>query len=100
MKWLEMIRVQAAGGQGKGLEERISALHDEVRKGPGTNGLVEWMHLQQASVPGSFAIYLIWEAERPDAQGSPLGLNLTEALRAFGLVNHSVWISPILGYYF
>lgn len=93
MKWLEMIRVQAAGGRERELEKRLSALGDEVQKGSESVGLVEWMILRQASVPGSFAINLLWETEHPDILGSSLGLNFAEALKAFGLANHSVWIS-------
>ena len=93
MKFMEIIRVQAAIDCEKGLKKRILTLNDEIRKGPDIKGLVECLNLQQASVPGSFAVHLSWEMKTPSTLGSPLGLTLIEALKGLGLVNHSVWIN-------
>ena len=95
MKFMEIIRVQAAAGREKCLKEQISTLNNEVRKGPEIKGLLECLDLQQALVPGSFAIHLSWEMETPSTLGSPLGLNLIEALKGLGLINHSIWINRI-----
>jgi len=39
-----------------------------------------------------FCIVLSHAEENVMSEGSPLGLRLAAALKAFGLVNHSVWI--------
>jgi hypothetical protein len=43
-------------------------------------------------VPGYFALRLFWNTDTPQTQGSMIGLSLTQALKVFGLVDHSVWI--------
>jgi hypothetical protein len=75
MKWLETIKVQAAAGQESALEHELEA--------------ALYSH---ASVPGHFAIRLFWDTECPQIRGSIVGLSLAESLKAFGLVDHSVWI--------
>lgn len=92
MTWLEIIRVQSAAGREGDLGKKLSHLLDEVMKGPEAFRPVESRLLRQDTVPGSFAIHLRWETHHPDILGSPLGLNIRETLRAFGLVNHSVWL--------
>jgi hypothetical protein len=44
------------------------------------------------SINTDFSIHLIHDSEKPEYGGSRLGVNLVAALKAFGLVNHSVWV--------
>jgi hypothetical protein len=92
MKWLEMIKVQTASGQERGAEEELAAFVREILNDPGSSGLLETVLYQHASVPGCFAVQLTWDREAPGLQGSVLGLRLTQTVKSFGLVNHSVWI--------
>lgn len=93
MKWLEVIRVQAASSQEGAMEKRLFDLRGEVLKGPECSGLITFEVYRQAALPGFFAIHLPWDSEIPELPGSVLGWNLTETLKAFGLVNHSVWLA-------
>lgn len=92
MRWLETIKVQAAGGQDSTVENELMALAHDLRKSPDCPGLLEAALYSHASLPGHFAIRLLWDTKCPQIQGSLLGLSLTQALKAFGLVDHSVWI--------
>jgi len=90
--WLETIKVQAADGQESAIENELTELAPDVRKNPDCPGLVEAALYSHASVPGYFAIRLFWDTDCPQIRGSLLGLSLTQTLKAFGLVDHSVWI--------
>jgi len=38
-----------------------------------------------------YSIHIIHDSGKVEGQGSALGLHLANTLKAFGLVNHSVW---------
>jgi hypothetical protein len=38
------------------------------------------------------SVHLYWNSDRPEQDGSALGIRLAQALKDFGLVDHSVWI--------
>ena len=86
MKWIEIIRVQAAGTQEQATLLEFTA---DLKKIP---GLVEVDVYDQASAYGDFAVLLQWDTEQPQQEGSMEGLNLKQILKTFGLVNHTVWI--------
>lgn len=87
MKWLEVIRLRSA--------EKCLAVLDEllisISKVDQT-GLAEMKVYRHADLETDFSLHLYWDAERMEQQGSTLGLRLTQALKKFGLVDHSVWI--------
>jgi hypothetical protein len=37
-------------------------------------------------------VHLYWDSERLEQNGSALGIRLAQALKEFGLTDHSVWI--------
>jgi hypothetical protein len=41
------------------------------------------------------ALHLYWETEQPEKNGSALGLHLSQALKEFGLIDHSIWIEEV-----
>ena len=41
-------------------------------------------------------IYLHWESERTEQNGNALGLRLVQALKEFGLIDHSLWIEEMI----
>ena len=92
MRWLETIKVQAASGKESRAENELMALVRDVRKSPECPGLLEPVVYRLASFPGYFAIRLFWDTECPQIRGSVVGLSFAESLKAFGLVDHSVWI--------
>jgi len=44
-------------------------------------------------VDTDYTIQIVHEAENVEKSGSALGLHLVSALKAFGLVNHSLWVA-------
>jgi hypothetical protein len=89
MKWIEFIKVQAAGTQGQAALPELSELTADLKKTP---GLVEADVYDRASAYGDFAVLLLWDTDQPQQEGSMEGLHLKQILKKFGLVNHSVWI--------
>jgi hypothetical protein len=87
MKWLEVIKIRSAGGSLGVLDELLLPI-------PGSNqrGLVEMKTLRHATLETDVSIHLHWNSERPESNGSALGLRLTQVLKEFGLVDHSVWV--------
>jgi hypothetical protein len=92
MRWMETIRVQSATGKEHAIEHELIALDREVQENPERQGLREAAVWSHATVPGCFALRLFWDTDDPQPSGSPLGMSLAQSLKAFGLVDHSVWI--------
>ena len=88
MKWIECIKVQAAGDQGQTATPKLLELIAEIKQCP---RLLEADVYDRASAYGDFAVLLIWDTEQPQNEGSREGLHLKQLLNHFGLVNHSVW---------
>ena len=58
----------------------------------GQSGLVEMKTYRHAALEMDLNMHLHWKSKRPQPNGSALGLRLAQALKEFGLVDHSVWI--------
>jgi len=56
------------------------------------SGLVGTNTFHHAALESDWSVHLHWESERPEQNGSTLGLSLAKALEEFGLVDHSLWI--------
>ena len=93
MRWLETIKVQSATGKEQVIVDELMALAQQVKKSANGQGLQDAMVFCNASVPGYFALRLFWNTDTPQTRGSMIGLSLTQALKVFGLVDHSVWIA-------
>jgi hypothetical protein len=92
MRWLETIKVQSATDKEKTTENELTILVHEIRKNTDREGLREVTVSSHSSVPGYFALQLLWDTDDLQASGSLLGMNLAQSLKVFGLVDHSVWI--------
>ena len=89
MKWLEIIELRSAGGNNKLLESEMQTLVNEVYERTEQNEARAYCRLL---IDTDFSIHLFHDSKEVEKSGSPLGLRLASALKAFGLVNHSVWI--------
>jgi hypothetical protein len=45
-----------------------------------------------AALETDVSVHLLWESEQPEQNGSSLGLRIGQALKEFGLIDHSVWV--------
>ena len=92
MRWMETIKVQSATGKEHTAEQELTVLAREVQENPDRQGLRKAAVSSHATVPGYFALRLFWDTDDPQPRGSTLGMSLAQSLKAFGLVDHSVWI--------
>jgi hypothetical protein len=88
MKWLEVIKLRGAGN-GEGL---LKEFFREMNKAGQNTGLIQIKTYRHAALETDLSVHLHWESDRPDQNGSTLGLRLARALKEFGLIDHSVWI--------
>jgi hypothetical protein len=88
MRWLEVIKLRAAGNG----EELLDELFRQMNNAGQDRGLVEIKTYRHAALETDLSLHLHWESERPEQTGSILGLRLAQALKEFGLIDHSIWI--------
>ncbi len=87
MKWLEIIVLRTGG-----MVDQPIHLLKQVASSSLATGLKELSVCSHASIPGDFAIALIWETEETRPWGSDLAFELVQGLKRLGLVDHSIWI--------
>jgi hypothetical protein len=87
MKWLEVIKLRSVGKGSGFLEELLLPMDKFIQ-----NGLVETKTYHHAALETDLSVHLLWDSEHPKQNGSALGLRLAQALKEFGLTDHSVWI--------
>jgi hypothetical protein len=87
MKWLEIIKLRSAGKDSELLKEFLLSIDRSSQ-----NGLVETKTYHHATLETDLSVHLHWQSRRPEVNGSGLGLRLAQALREFGLIDHSVWV--------
>lgn len=90
MKWIEIIKLRNAGEVPESLKVLLSGL---LKNGP--SGLAEARLYRHASWETDWTMHLHWETEQPEKNGSALGLHLSQALKEFGLIDHSIWIEEV-----
>ncbi len=88
MKWLEVIKLRSAGRTGELPEE----FWGPIAEADQYRGLVEMRSYRHAALDTDLSLHLHWESDRPEPSGSALGHQLEQALKEFGLTDHSVWI--------
>jgi len=87
MKWIEIIRLRSAGKAPETLNALFSAFTKNVLP-----GLTETRICRHVLWETDWSLHLEWESEKAEKNGSALGLHLAQALKEFGLVDHSIWI--------
>ncbi len=88
MKWMEFIKVQTAQPN---VAEKLTTFATEFSK---CRGLLETKIFNHATV-NDCSICLRWNTDRPESQGSSVGLSLCNTLRKYGLVDHSIWVERV-----
>ncbi len=88
MKWAELITVRSTDCNVKALTSALQELMGDVIRKYGAQR-IQMYHRQK--IDSDYCIILSHEGKPAFDHGSRLGLRIGEALRAFGMVNHSVW---------
>jgi len=89
MKWIELIHLRSANSDRKILESKLQGLIDEVNMGRKRQSIVAYSRML---IDSDFSIHILHDSKEAEAGGSRLGLRLVDALKEFGLVNHSIWM--------
>ena len=85
MIWMEFIKVQTAGSN------VASLLKDFVLECKQCKGLLDAKVFVHAMIEDC-SLCLLWKTNKLEPQGSSVGLHLSNTLKKYGLVDHSVWV--------
>ncbi len=89
MKWVEVIQLRSVASNRKRLESKLQKLINEVDRKPKKHSIKIY---NRERIGTDICIILFHDREKVEIGGSRLSLCLVAALKAFGLVNHSIWI--------
>ena len=84
MRWMEFIKVQTGKNN---VKEVLKAFVKDCKE---CHGLLEAKVFNHTYLDDC-SICLLWKTDRAEPQGSIIGLALSNALKRFGLVDHTVW---------
>jgi hypothetical protein len=88
MEWIEIIELRSGGSNRDLLESQLRSIITELEDDPGKPEI----KIYCCTLVGTdYNIIISHDSMKVEAGGSRLGLRLTEALKVFGLVNHSIW---------
>lgn len=85
MRWMEFIKVQTMRAN------VIEILLDFAAECEKCNGLVDAKVFNHSSVEDC-SICLCWNTTAAQQSGSTIGMQMSNTLRDYGLVDHSVWV--------
>ena len=89
MKWVEVITLRSLAKVDRQLVDEL--LRQVVKtKTPGHPSEIRIYH--HSVVETDLSIHIYWETKLPHQGESPLGQQLSYALKSLGLLNHSVWV--------
>ena len=86
---MEMIRLRTLPAR---IGPATGLLLDLVKDAETEQGLAAVKLYQGADLRTDLAMSLVWNTDPPSNKGTKAGLGISEALRTFGLVEHSVWL--------
>jgi len=89
MKWIEVIQLRSIAGNQKRLGSELNGLINEVGEKSKKQIITAY---SRVLIDTDYNIHIFHDSNEVEKFGSPLGLRLADALKEFGLVNHSVWV--------
>ena len=89
MKWLEVIELHTAAQKKESLDLYIKCLFEDLNK---ESNQVILKVLSHVAIDCDYLIQLSHQSQQAKINGSDFGLRLVQALKNYGLVNHSVWV--------
>jgi hypothetical protein len=88
MIWIEVISLRTASKHGVELEAKLQSIIDEIKSAQTVKSVRVYSRVK---LDTDYCIHLHHDSDEARTEGSTLGVYLTEALKDFGLVNHSIW---------
>lgn len=89
VKWIEVIQLRSTGCDKDFLKTELLKLIDDSEKSIKKQMVMAY---SRVLVDTDYTIQITHETKNVEKNGSSLGLRLVSALKAFGLVNHSIWL--------
>jgi len=89
MKWIEVIQLRSAEINRNLLESKLNRLIGDADRGSNKQVIMAY---SRVLIDTDFSIHLCHDSNEAKHDGSRLGVRIVNALKEFGLVNHSVWV--------
>lgn len=89
MEWIEIIRLRMHQDKDRQVKIFLKAVFAELLEVP---GLEKVDFYRNGSVPTDMGLHLSWRGPSAETHGSQLGVNISENLKDFGLLDHSIWV--------
>jgi hypothetical protein len=89
MKWIEIITLRSLVKEKRQVVEKLL---DQVsrQKDSGLAASIRVYH--HPTIETDLSIHIHWETEAHEPSNSPLGQQLSYALKGLGLLNYSIWV--------
>jgi len=91
MKWMEIIKVQTVSQKASGA---CRDYLEQVESVQNISGLATIRRYRHATVEGCQVVVLAWTSDPVNVSGSRLAQSFIHEMKRFGMVDHSVWVSP------
>ena len=89
MKWIEIITLRSLVKENRKLvDELLHQVSQQKESGPAASIRV----YHHPTVETDLSIHIYWETEAHKPSSSPLGQQLSYALKGLGLLNYSIWV--------
>lgn len=89
MKWIEIITLRSLVKESRQLVDEL--LHQVAQqREPEPAATIRVYH--HPTIETDLSIHIQWETETQKPGNSPLGEQLSYALKGLGLLNHSIWV--------
>ena len=88
MKLLEIIELRSVRANRAMLKKQLKSLFTDLMEAEKTQKIKIYYRI---GVDTDFSIHIFLDSEEPDNNGSPLGLRLSDELKEYGLISHTVW---------
>lgn len=90
MEWMEIIRLRTQPGEEKPIIDWLSDYAEKIGAKPGISKTTVY---SRAIVPGDVSIHIHWDAPGNSMSESEVGLMAAEALKKYGILDHTVWLA-------
>jgi hypothetical protein len=88
MRWLEIVRLRSASGS----EDVLKELLDRIVSLSRDNGIGEMRIYRHGEIENDTSIHIFRESPWCDCKRSAIANQIADALKEFGLIDHSIWI--------
>jgi hypothetical protein len=90
MEWLEIIQLRTSERNRALLETLLLELVEDVIRATEGQAIKAYSRVMPHA---DYGIHLLHDSDSAESSGSQLGLRIASELRAYGIVNHSIWVA-------